>query len=250
MVASKKKTKVSQEIDLLLELQEISQNLDNLVEEINQLKEEASKEEKKYAAKKHQYDKHYPYLEKVQKEHDQLKIALEDINKKIEESEEKKKKIKTIKEFKAINKEIDALNRQNAIKENDLLTKIEELEFKKDKIEKISISIEEIKETIDKKKMDLEILIKERKNSIAKYTKEKAKVESKLSDKSIRTFNRIYAHKENLAVVPVQNQVCHGCYMQVPLQNEINVKEQKSIVYCPNCSRILYVDQLQEELLA
>ena len=146
---SKKETsEVIKNIEELLKLQEINQNFDALVEEINQLKEEAGLEEKKYAAKKHQYDKHYPFLEKVQKEHDTLQEELVIIKKKIEENEEKKKKIKTIKEFKAVNKEIDALNRQNAIKENDLLTKAEELEFKKTKIEKISNAIEEIKEVI------------------------------------------------------------------------------------------------------
>ncbi|MBL8994642.1 MAG: hypothetical protein JNM63_14955 [Spirochaetia bacterium] len=237
---TQEQTKVQETIELLLNLQEINQNLDNLVEDIDKLKEEASQEEKKYTTIKTQYDKHYPFLEKTQKEHDQLKIELEEIRKKIVELEESKKKIKTIKEFKNINKDIDLLNKKNAIRENDLLTKAEELDFKRSKIEKIAEKIKETEAVITKKKEDLEALIKERKDNIAKYTKDKEKLIARLPAPMVTTFDRIYKNKFRLAVVAIENQVCQGCYMKISLQVEINVKKSDSIIFCPSCSRILY----------
>lgn len=233
-------------INSLLELQDINQNLDNLVLEINKIKEEAEQEEKKYQTKQNQYDKNYPYLERAEREYKELKIELEDIKVKIEELEERKKKIKTIKEFKAINKEIDTLNKKNAIRENDLLTKEEELEYKKDRIDKITTSIEEIKEVIQKKKEDLETLIQERKESIEEFTKEKQKLEKKLPAKIVGVFNRIYKHKYSMAIVPLDEQVCQGCFMKLPLQIDINVRRAEDLTYCPSCSRILYIDETEE----
>jgi predicted nucleic acid-binding Zn-ribbon protein len=233
---------INDQIDLLLKLQEINQNLDSLVEEIDILKDEAAQEEKKYLTKKVQYDKHYPYLEKCDEEYKSIRIELDDIKQKIEELEEKKKKIKTIKEFKAINKEIATLNKKNAIRENDYMTKGEELEFKTSKIDKIKESLDEIKEVINKKKEDLDTLITERKDSINKLTKEKEKVEAKLPVAMVTTFTRIYKNKFRTAVVPVENQVCHGCYMQIPFQTEIDVKKSSELAFCPSCSRILFYD--------
>jgi hypothetical protein len=231
---------VQETIELLLELQEINQNLDGLVEDIDKLKSEAEVEEKKYATTKAQYDKHAPYLDKTQKEHDDLKIELEEIKRKIVELEESKKKIKTIKEFKTINKDIDLLNKRNAIRENDLLTKVEELEFKRGKIDKIKEKIHETEEVISKKKEDLETLIKERKDNIAKYTKEKEKLTDKLQIGTVTIFDRIYRNKSRIAVVAIENQVCQGCFIKVPLQTEISVKKNDQLIYCPSCSRVLY----------
>ncbi|HMB01208.1 MAG TPA: C4-type zinc ribbon domain-containing protein [Spirochaetota bacterium] len=242
MAKAKEKT-VYDDIKLLLKLQEIYKNLDDNVKEIDNLKEDAAYEEKKYLSRQNQYKKHYPMLQQTQKEHDELKIDLEEIKNKIEELEEKKKKIKTIKEFKAINKEIDILNKKNTIKENDIMTKSEELEFKKEKVAKIKESLDEIKEVIENKKNDLDTLINERKDDINKFTKEKEKVEKKLDPSLVRTFKRIYSNKANLAVVPVEDNVCHGCYMKIPNQVEIHVKRNEQIVLCPSCSRILYKEK-------
>ena len=242
--------KVTKQVKLLLNLQEINQNLDSLIKEINQLKEEASQEEKKFTTRQNQYDKHLPYLQRLEKEYDELRLELEHIKKRIVENEEKKKKIRTIKEFKAVNKEIDALNQQNAIKENNLLTKSEELEFKKAKVEKITTNIEEIKIIIDKKKIDLDTLIKERKDAISKFTKDKEKIEKKLPILLVKAFNRIYEHQYRIAVVSIENQICGGCYMKVPQQIEINVKKEEEIIFCPSCSRVLYIDKEMAQLSA
>jgi len=231
-------------IRLLLKLQERFRNLDEKVEEINDLKNQSAQEEKKYLSKKSQHDKHYPYLEKVEKEHADLKQDIADIKFRIEELEEKKKKIKTIKEFKAVNKEIDVLNKRGAIKENDFITKGEELEFRKNKIASISESINEIKVVIDKIKEDLDALIHERKDEITKLTKEIETIEKKLPEQLVALFTRIYKNKHRLGLVQIENQVCFGCYMKIPMQTEIDIKYGNDIQFCPSCSRILYYDEM------
>ena len=241
--------KIKQQIDILLKLQKINQDLDALVQQIEQLKEEASQEEKKYLARKSQYDKHFPYLQKSRKEYAQLKSELQQVKERITQSEEKKKIIKTVKEFKAVNKEIDTLHKENAIKENDLMTKGEELEFKEEKMKKISDSIEEIREAIEKKKEDMKILIKERRHSISKCSRDKEKLETKLFVSLVKAFGRIYKNKNQLAVVSVERQICQGCYAKIPMQVEIDVKRRDRIIFCPSCSRVLYLDNQGETIV-
>ena len=81
----KSSTELENTIKSLLKLQEINQNLDNLVEEIDILKDEAEQEEKKYLTKKIQYDKHFPYLEKSTKEYEHIQVELSEIKQRIEE---------------------------------------------------------------------------------------------------------------------------------------------------------------------
>ena len=234
---------ISAVIALLIQFQEISRRLDNLVEEINVGREEMLKEEKKYQAKKLQHEKHMPYLENTRKEYEVLQKKLRYVKEQIENDEEKKKKIKTIKEFKAINKQIDEHNRNNAILENELLTKTDEMEFKEEKVKLIEESMTELEDLLKTKKEDLEALVKERNESIKKLTAEKKKIEDQLPTKVVLIFNRVYKHKDKTAIVRVYHQECYGCHMKVPLQIEVDVRKKKEIVYCTNCSRILYWEE-------
>ncbi|MDA8032253.1 MAG: C4-type zinc ribbon domain-containing protein, partial [Alphaproteobacteria bacterium] len=57
-------------------------------------------------------------------------------------------------------------------------------------------------------------------------------------------------HQYRIAVVSIENQICGGCYMKVPQQIEINVKKEEEIIFCPSCSRVLYIDKEMAQLSA
>ena len=227
----------------LLDLQEINQNLDELSREIEVLREQTSLEERKYNTKKFQYNKNIPFLEKAKQEFDQIKSETDEINKKIEEHEERKKKIKTIKEFKAINREIDFLSQQNAIKENEILNKSEEVEFKQQKIDRIAESLKEIEGVFREKKEELEQLADGRRLAIKKQIEQKENLEKTIKPKLVEMFNRIYKNKASIAITPVVKNICQGCHSLTPKQIVINLINKDEINMCPFCSRIVYLGE-------
>ena len=54
---------------------------------------------------------------------------------------------------------------------------------------------------------------------------------------------RILKNKDGLAVVPVTDGSCQGCFGMMPAQviNEIRMKDK--IVMCENCARMLYIEE-------
>ena len=69
----------------------------------------------------------------------------------------------------------------------------------------------------------------------------KRKQEAAAVDANILSkYERILEAKDGLAMVPIVNDTCGGCHMQLPPQviNEIRLKNE--IIYCQICSRILY----------
>jgi mannitol/fructose-specific phosphotransferase system IIA component (Ntr-type) len=48
--------------------------------------------------------------------------------------------------------------------------------------------------------------------------------------------------KGDLFVVPMINDVCHGCFMKIPVAIAHNVRNTTQCVNCPNCDRFLYED--------
>lgn len=246
VIIAKTKDSLQTTLDNLLELQEINQTLDELVKEIEMLREQTSLEERKYDTKKFQYNKNLPFLQKAESEYNDIKREIDEINGRIESCEEKKKKIKTIKEFKALNREIDFLSQQNAIKENELLNKSEEVEFKKQKIERILESLKEIEANFEEKKEELNALVETRKNTIKRQTTKRDNVEKKIDPQLVNIFNRIYRNKAKLAVVPVVENVCQGCYTLTPRQVEVDLNEQDGLIFCPFCSRIVYLEPTEK----
>ncbi|MFC1504541.1 zinc ribbon domain-containing protein [Spirochaetota bacterium] len=230
-------------IKLLIELQGVNQSLDDLKEEIIILTNEAKAEEKKHENKKRQYDKAHEIYMDASKEYDLIKLDVGKGREDIAALEKKKKAIKTIKEFNAINNEIEALSKKRTMKESNLITKQDDLEFKKTKLKTLEDGLKEIQSKIDQKKSELNKLIKQRKNSINKHEKAKTGLEKKLDTIIVEKFNRIYRNKGKLAVVPIIDYVCNGCYMLLPMQVENNVRKMINIIFCPSCSRVLYIDE-------
>ncbi len=233
-------------IQHLIELQEVNKLLTDLEQEINILRTQTEVDRKKYTSKKLQYEKNHPALLKSQEEVTGLENDILEIQLGIEKCEDRKKKIKTIKEFKAVNHEIDALTQDNALKENQLISKKRDVEFKKDTVEKIQESLTEIKADFDQKKNELASMTAERNKDIEREKKKKQKVENKIDALALSLFNRIYQNKRGLAVAAVKHNpvfdgiVCQGCYSQLPKQIEIDIKHQLDIIFCPSCSRILF----------
>ncbi len=239
-------------LEKFLQLQDICSRLGELEAEINILSKQTDIEEHKYNSKQTQYENNLAPLKKAEAEVTTIDTELIEVQEKIEKCEDTKKKIKTIKEFKAINKEIDFLNQQNTVKETHLLSKKEEVKFRKTKLEKIEENLNEIKQVFEEKKGEFEELLNERKEDIKKCRNEKAAVEKKIDPKWVDIFTRIYQNKNDLAIVAAaastseENLVCQGCYTLLPRQLEIELKRDTDITYCPFCSRMLYHAEVLE----
>ena len=227
----------------LMDLQTINRTLDSLVKEIDLLKEDAEKEERKLLKKQQHYDNFYPAYEKAVAQHKKITSDIDAIKNSIQDNEERKKRITTVKEFKALTKELDTLNKKVAIYENELLAKEEEVEYKEQRIKLLEEDIEGIKADLAVKKEELEALIQERQESIEEYEAKQVGVLKKLDNDSIVIFNRIYDNKDSLVIVPIIENVCNGCHMSLPLQVQVEAKKNLDFIYCPSCSRILYADK-------
>lgn len=57
-----------------------------------------------------------------------------------------------------------------------------------------------------------------------------------------KTYTRVRMRHQN-AVVPVEEGVCQGCYVQIPAAVMGRLQNPREQVYCDHCGRILYLPQ-------
>ncbi len=76
-------------------------------------------------------------------------------------------------------------------------------------------------------------------DNIKKMEEARASIVSQLKDHIYRKYSRL-TKRYGSAVVPVVNNICQGCYLLLPTQMISADQENKSVITCPNCGRILY----------
>lgn len=64
-------------------------------------------------------------------------------------------------------------------------------------------------------------------------------LEEKIEDRYLRMYRRL-AGRYHRPIAPVRNNICLGCFAQLPTSYQARASHDQSIFTCENCGRILY----------
>ena len=157
------------------------------------------------------------------------------------------KRIKTNKEYLALQREIDLAKKRKADIEEHILTIM-------DKIDKKIVERERIQKSFDADRVILEDKKLKLQEHIAQL--EAIRDENKGQDERLRKsvdvtllskYDRIKQSKKGLAVVACLDGVCGGCHMHIPPQLFNELVRGDRIINCPVCQRILYANTIPED---
>jgi predicted nucleic acid-binding Zn-ribbon protein len=151
------------------------------------------------------------------------------------------KRIKTNKEYLALQREIDLAKKRKADIEEQVLAIMEKIEKKASDRERIKNSFETDKVILEEKMDRLTAQMKELDAILAEY-KGKDERLRKIVDRSLLSkYDRIKQSKKGLAVVECLEGVCRGCHMHIQPQLYNELIRGDKLITCPACQRILYV---------
>ena len=235
-----KMNRMQKEFDKLRELQhillnefEIEDELEEIPKELNELKRQFHKLERTIAEKEASREYNTKRLEQLTKEKEESSLNKEKYEGQI-------KLIKTQKEYEALTSEIAQIDEKLAQVESDELKSMQELETLNSDLEKQSILLQELKGTIAEKEKEVSKLSADKQKELDKYLKEKKTTSSGLDKELIYKFEKIVKNKDGIGIISIKSNVCMGCNVLLPHQFVNDVRREDTILFCPNCSRILY----------
>ncbi len=165
---------------------------------------------------------------------------IEVISERIKKSNEHLRQVKTNKEYQALRREVD----DNKKRKDDLETKLLDTMDKKEEAEQ---SVDEQRKAFDqirgmtvKEKEEVDKKSVDEKELLEAYREKRGKIGTDLDPELYTRFKKISKLNDGHAIAQVKNEVCLGCYMNIPPQLYIEVQRGNSVVMCPQCSRILY----------
>ncbi len=231
---------MSEAIKTLIELQEIDRNIYELGEIRKSLSIKTTKWRQLFTKKEDDYKKMLIEIDLLKKDLRHKKGSLQIIEDGLKKYQSQIYSIKTEKEMVALEHEIKKSHQARITIEEDMLNleiTLEELEKKGEETKK-DLSEEEIK-LIEAEKAN-EKLLKDNDEKLADIKHKRDECIKKITPGLVTLYQKLLINKNNLAIVPVKNGICQGCFMSLPHQIVSELRMKQGIIQCGNCIRILY----------
>jgi predicted nucleic acid-binding Zn-ribbon protein len=156
--------------------------------------------------------------------------------------------VKTNREYTAMQHEIDTLKADNSLLEEAMLKLFDDLDLatKERQQEHQRLALEE--ERLRNERARIERALTEIREKLDQLERQRQSVTPEIPPKTLTAYERVLELREGLALVPLVDNSCGGCYRRLPPQviNEVFLKAK--LVSCEQCNRILYFDEAHSKL--
>ena len=167
-----------------------------------------------------------------------LRAKIEECKVLVEKYEEQSKKVMNNREYESITRQIEFQQLEQEasekhIRETNLLLAEKALEGRE-----IDLA---------NKKAELEQIITETAKEEEQLEAHKEELAKKLDERMYIAYNRVRnSCKNHLAVVTIKRGSCGGCFNQIPPQRQLDIAQNKKIIICEYCGRILVSPEFEE----
>ncbi len=149
--------------------------------------------------------------------------------------------VKTNKDYQAILKEIEDIKSASSRIEDEMLQYLDDIETAASEVTEAEKLYNVRKETIDKKKREIEKDAAESNKKLAQMKVKSQELAEKLDPKLKKRYYNIKSKSGGVAIVPVNDAICRGCHLNIPPQLYNELHRENELRICPHCYRMIYV---------
>ena len=163
---------------------------------------------------------------------------------KIAKSKEKLTSVKTNKEYQALLKEIQDLKTANSKIEDQMLEILEQSDTAEAQLSEKNQEFEFAKIRVAGEKAGITMAAEKGRTRLTELQVDFQTVLDTVNPDILKAFRSVRSRIGNLAVAKVEDAVCAGCHMNIPPQMYNELQRFESLMYCPQCQRIIYSSKL------
>ncbi|MCK4888245.1 MAG: hypothetical protein KAS96_12715 [Planctomycetes bacterium] len=161
---------------------------------------------------------------------------------------------KTNKEYAAILTQLNTSRADNSKIETQILDMFKDLEVDEAQCADLKKQTEEQKEKLEQIRKDSELSAVKLQKEIENIQLEWDSTAKEIPAETLKTFNRVAETYDGEALATVEGlghstgpYSCGGCFMGITAENVNLLMTKDDILRCPNCTRILFLNQDHEE---
>lgn len=228
------------QIEQLIILQQVDDEILVLEDEIAKAPLELSDLEAQmaqFAERRAQIDERIDLLKSQKKK---LASEIEDDGSRIRKSKNKLMLVGNTKEYHAMMREMDSLEKLNRMREEEQAAVEEEFVRQNEATEALTEEMSGVKEQYDTLKTTLDQRLDEANKRLEGLVRKRKKACKVVPPPILGRYEFIRERMENPVIVPVAEAVCHGCHIMIPPQIFNDLQKGQQILSCPNCQRLIY----------
>lgn len=239
------------ELDKLIELQKTDTNL-------RKLKKSLETATTRRAEIEQEFEQHAFSIREIQNKRDTLQAKRAVLEKQVaenktylERADRNLKHAQNQKEYETAMRETDALQKQIAAFETQIVEILEEVEVIEKELEERAEEISTLDGKRDSALAGFDTSLKADKKEFDSETGHRAKAFATLPARLASIYDRLAQRsRDGIAVAEIVNGSCSACYMHLRPQVQLNVKKGDEIITCENCTRIMYIAPREAEAAA
>lgn len=238
---------MKEELEKLVELQLTDSN-------IRRLKKAIETAEERRAVIEQEFELHASSIREIQAQHEKAKSERAEIEKQIadsktylERAERNLKHSQNQKEYETAMRETDALTKQIAAFETEVVDKMAAIEAIEKELEERAEEINSLESKREAALAAFDAEVDKDRSELGEVEKGRGGVFGTLPKNLATVYDRLAQRsRDGIAVAAVVNGSCSACYMSLRPQVQMEVRRGDQIIECESCTRILYVPRETE----
>lgn len=228
------------QIEQLVVLQSVDDEILLLEGEITQAPQELSELEARVAGLKERQGQINERLDILRAQQKKLEFEIEEDAGKIKKSKNKLMMVGNTKEYHAMMREMDSLERVNRMREEEKIAIMEEIARQEEALKDLDKEADGLRADYDAKKATLDERLGKAKKRLETLDKKRKKAGKVVPPPILGRYEFIRSRIAHPVIVPVDHGVCGGCNIMIPPQTYNDLQKGKQIIACPNCQRLIY----------
>jgi predicted nucleic acid-binding Zn-ribbon protein len=157
--------------------------------------------------------------------------------------EEKRRSVKTEREYQSLIKEEEQLRTRKAQIEEEMMACMDQMETTTQAIAQKETELAQIKAQVESDIQSVKAEASESERRQAELSREWEQTASDIDARLLEKFVKIKGQTaDGRALAPAKNAICMACHMNIPPQMYNELQRFDSLKLCPFCFRILYWD--------
>ena len=228
------------QIKQLVELQKVDDAIHAVKQDLSSAPSELDSLEQRFAAIETQRNYILDKLSHLQDQQKRLSLEIDDDSARIKKSKNKLMAVGNQREYHAMMREMDSMEKVNRSREEEKMTLLEELQYQNDALAEIDLTYTAIKAELEVKRDGLEEKLQKGNTALEGLNEKRNAASKNIPQPVFMRYEFIRRRLEHPVIVAVKEGICSGCHIAVPPQSFIELQRGQQILSCPNCQRLIF----------
>lgn len=228
------------QIEQLVALQQVDHEIFNIKKELNRAPQEIEELEADFKGLVERRERVVEKLSHLKEQEKRLALEIEEDISRIKKSKSKMLMVENSREYQAMSREMDNMERSNRNREEEKTVLMEELQRQNEIYAELDASFTEAQKALDEKRSTLDARLADLHKELDSLMDRRNAAKKDIPAPVLSRYEFIRERLENPVIVSVEDRICSGCNIAIPPQTYIELQKCKQILSCPNCQRLIY----------